>query len=273
MTTTPLTVERLRHPLKMRLLRVAATRRLSPHLMAITFTGDDLDDFISASFDDHVKLFFPLPGQREPLMPAPGAVPGDRASEGPRPIARDYTPRRFDRARGELEIQFVLHGDGAGVGGDKERAGGPASRWAAQAQVGDPLGIGGPRGSFVIPTGYDWFWMIGDATALPAIGRRLEELPGGACVSVVLACDEAVDLPTRADVDVRWLPAGADLAAAIAAMALPPGEGYIWAAGESLSMRAVHAQLVGARGWPKERIRASSYWKQGAIATHESLGD
>jgi NADPH-dependent ferric siderophore reductase len=264
--STALTVERLRHPLKMRLLRVTATRRLAPHLVAITFTGDDLDDFISASFDDHVKLFFPLPGQREPLMPAPGAVPGERASEGPRPIARDYTPRRFDRERGELEIHFVLHGDG---GQDD----GPASRWAAQAQVGDPLGIGGPRGSFVIPAGYDWFWMIGDATALPAIGRRLAELPAGACVSVLLACNEAIDLPTRADLDLRWLPAGADLAAAVAAMAIPPGEGYIWAAGESASMRALHAQLVSERGWPKQKIRASAYWKRGAVASHESIGD
>lgn len=270
MTATPLAVERIRHPLKMRLLRVAATRRLTPHLVAVTLVadgpGDDLGDFVSASFDDHVKLFFPPPGQRAPLMPAPGTLPGDRTSDGPRPIARDYTPRRFDLARGELEIDFVLHGENDGEDG-------PASRWAAQARVGDLLGIGGPRGSFVIPANYDWFWMIGDATALPAIARRLEELPAGTCVSVLLACDAAIDLPTRAALDIRWLPAGADLAAAVAAMALPPGEGYVWAAGESRAMRAVHAQLVGERGWPKERIRASGYWKEGAVATHESLGD
>ena len=41
------------------------------------------------------------------------------------------------------------------------------------AFVGQWVGIAGPRGSLVIPTGFDWHWLIGDETALPAIARRL----------------------------------------------------------------------------------------------------
>src|ERR1700754_3577851 len=52
-----LAVTRLRHPLKFRLLQVKQVRQLTPHLTRVTLTGDDLHDFGSASFDDHVKVF------------------------------------------------------------------------------------------------------------------------------------------------------------------------------------------------------------------------
>jgi NADPH-dependent ferric siderophore reductase len=263
MSNPSLDVQRVRHPLKMRLLTVVRTRLLTPQLLSVTFGGDDLADFVSASFDDHVKLFFPLPGESEPLMPS--GPPGARtASETvAQPVARDYTPHRYDAALGELEILFVLHDAG------------PASGWAAQARAGDRLGIGGPRGSFVIPDGYDWFWMIGDATALPAIARRLGELPAGRRVTVILSVEGGarIELPSRADVDIVWLDGGGSLPDAVAAMPLPAGEGYVWAAGAASAMRALHHQLVHERGLPKQRIRAASYWKRGAANVHESLGD
>ena len=97
-----LTVQRIRHPLKMRLLQVRRTRLVAPHLLSITFTGDDLNDFVSASFDDHVKLFFPQPGASEPVLPIIGPEGVRMTDSGPRPIARDYTPRRYDAAAQEL---------------------------------------------------------------------------------------------------------------------------------------------------------------------------
>ena len=262
MTVSHFEVERVRHPLKFRLLQVLSTRAVTPHLLSVVFTGDDLDDFVSASFDDHVKLFFPLPGEKEPVLPA-----GDPKAEGaPKTIARDFTPHRYDAARRELEIQFALHGTG------------PASTWAEQARPGDRLGLGGPRGSFLIPTGFDWFLMLGDPTAIPAITRRLAELPAATRVTVMLLADgpaEQFVLATRADADVRWLDRLANpqaLEQAAAAFELPPGEGYIWAAGEGAAMRAVHEHFVGQRGFPKGRIRAASYWKPGAEAVHETMG-
>ena len=262
MTFNTLEVERVRHPLKFRLLRVVRTAPITPHLLSVVFTGDDMDDFLSASFDDHVKLFFPLPGQTVPVLPA-----GDPKAEGAPPtIARDFTPHRYDAAKRELEIQFALHGTG------------PASTWAEQAKPGDMLGLGGPRGSFVIPTGYDWFLMLGDPTAIPAITRRLREVAAGTRVTVLLLADgpgEQFALDTAADVDVRWLDRLANpqaLEQAAAAFVPPPGEGYIWAAGEGGAMRAVHAHFVGQLGFPKGRIRAASYWKPGAEAVHETMG-
>ncbi|NML32890.1 siderophore-interacting protein [Paraburkholderia antibiotica] len=272
-----LAVHRVRHPLKFRLLQVTQVRALTPHLILVTFTGDDLHDFVSASFDDHIKVFFPEPGADKPTLPQAGPD-GPVFPEGKRPTARDFTPRRFDRDARELDIEFALH------------EAGPAATWAAQAKVGQYLGIGGPRGSLVIPTGFDWHLLIGDDTALPAIARRLEELPAGARVAAVIEVADPsarIEFSTRAELHLVWCyrdaateesvdaPArGAALLQAVRETYVPEqGEGYVWAAGEAATIRAVRQHLCGERGIDKTRIRAASYWKQGAVAVHENIED
>ncbi|MEA3131186.1 MAG: hypothetical protein QOF46_2981, partial [Paraburkholderia sp.] len=100
-----LAVHRVRHPLKFRLLQVKAVRALTPHLIRVTFTGEDLRDFVSASFDDHIKVFFPEPGAAKPALPEAGPDGPVFPAGLPRPIARDFTPRRFDADARELDIE------------------------------------------------------------------------------------------------------------------------------------------------------------------------
>jgi NADPH-dependent ferric siderophore reductase len=230
-------VQRVRHELRRRALVVRRVERLSPGIVRITLGGDELQGFVSASFDDHVKLLFDA-----------GA-------------ARDYTPRHHDAEAGELQIEFALHGDG------------PAAAWAAQARAGDVLTVGGPRGSFIIPTDFDWHLLAGDDTALPAIARRLEELPAGSRAIVRLAVDAADRraLTSRADVDLQWLDSAEQLPQAMRELSLPAGEGYAWCAGEAAAMAAVRQVLVQERGHPPHAIRAAAYWKSGTQAHHENL--
>jgi NADPH-dependent ferric siderophore reductase len=261
-------VRRVRHELKRRLLQVRDVRRLSPRMVRIVLGGDELAGFVSAAHDDHVKLFFPLPGQEKPAIPTmtpDGPVYADEASK---PAARDYTPRRYDAAANTLEIDFVLHGDG------------PAGTWAAQARPGQFLGVGGPRGSFIVPDDFDWYVFAGDETALPAIGRRLAELPAGTRAIAVIEVANAAEqqqFETKADVDVRWLHRdGADpgqagrLEPAVAELSLPRGDGYAWAAAEASVAKALRRVLVEKHQLPKERIKAAAYWKHGAAAVHET---
>jgi NADPH-dependent ferric siderophore reductase len=265
-----LSVVRVRHPSKARLLRVKRVHSVTPHLLRVTLTGDDLAGFQSDSFDDHVKVFFPEPGSERPVMPVLGPDGPVFSALESRPIARDFTPRRYDAEAGELDIEFALHGTG------------PATSWAAQARVGQYLGIGGPRGSMIIPTGFDWHMLIGDETALPAIARRIEALPAGTRVIAVMEVGQPearISFDTKTDLHVEWrfrsesgLP-GAGLLAALRGIALPEGEGYVWAAGESSLIRAARQVLCDERGIDKKRMRAASYWKRGADAVHETIGD
>lgn len=263
-------VVRVRHPLKLRLLQVARVHDVTPHLRRVTLTGDSLRDFVSASFDDHVKLFFPAPGEARPELPELGPNGVEFRDDRPRPVMRDFTPRHYDNDACELELEFALH------------EAGPATDWASRAQPGDWLGVGGPRGSLVIGIGFDWHLLIGDDTALPAIARRLGELPAGTRAIAVLEIANASarpDLRTDAELSVHWCHRdGADTAEplllqALRTLALPEGDGYVWAAGESADIRAVRRYLVDERGVEKSRIRAAAYWKRGAQGVHENLED
>ena len=142
---------RVRHELHRRLLTVRQVQRLSPHMIRITLGGDDLEGFTSLGFDDHIKLIFADPATGQTAL----------STDGPRPPMRDYTPRHFDAVAQTLEIDFALHDAG------------PATQWAEQATPGQQIGVGGPRGSMVIPMAFDDYLLVGDDTALPAIARRL----------------------------------------------------------------------------------------------------
>ncbi|AXT45943.1 MULTISPECIES: siderophore-interacting protein [Chromobacterium] len=269
MTTPELTVQRLRHPLRFRLLQVRAIRSLGPKLLRVTLGGEELAGFTTASFDDHLKVFFPEHPDAKPALPALVDETLIYPEGQPRPTARDYTPCRFDPERLELDLEFVLHDAG------------PATSWAAQAKPGQYLGIGGPRGSLVIPAAFDWHLLIGDESALPAIRRRLAELPPAAKVIALLQTSEAdqrCELPEHPNADVRWVHQDAEAAepallAALKPLTLPAGEGFVWAAGEYHAIRAVRQHLREERGIDKSRIRAASYWREGKAASHETLED
>ena len=266
-TDTPisLSVERVRHPLKVRRIQVQTVERVSPHFVRVRFAGEELADFVSASFDDHIKLMLP-PQPGVPLVLPVAGPDGPALPPGAeRPVMRDYTPRAFDPDARTLDIEFLLDSEGS------------ATEWAASAKPGDEVGVGGPRGSFVVPTGFDLHLLIGDESAIPAIARRLQELPAGAQVITVVETADPADRrewQTRAKVQAHWLQSGAvdTLAQAVSALALPEGaEVFAWAAGEAASMVAVRQSLLDGQGLDKSRVRASAYWKGGSAGHHETL--
>lgn len=234
-------IERVRYELRRRTLVVRRVEPIGAAFLRVVVGGEAAAGFESRGFDDHVKLFF-------------GADP--EAAE-----KRDYTPRRFDAARGELTLDFALH------------EGGVATDWARRARPGDPLTVGGPRGSMIVPADYDWHLLLGDATAAPAMARRLEELPSGARVIVRAAFADLAILggPWRASVDLRTVASDAALVDVAREAALPAGEGYVWAAGESAVMARVRDVLYGERGHPRTAGRVAAYWKRGARGHHEEL--
>ena len=246
----PHSIRRVRHELKRRTLTVHEVRRLTPHMLRLTFQGPELTDFVSAGTDDHIKLFFPVDGEQ---------------------AMRDYTPRRFDVASGTLVIDFAVH------------QAGPATKWALQARPGDTLQIGGPRGSLVVDWTFDWWLLIGDETALPAIGRRIEEAPAQTRVITVAAVPSPEDeqtFETAADHAALWVHRPIEraddpqpLLDALANVDLPRGEGYVWIAAEAKVARAVKAYIRDARGHPKDWMRASGYWARGRSDAHVELED
>jgi len=235
------TIQRVRHELRMRDVTVAAIAPAGAHFAAITFQGEALAGFVSLSFDDHVKFMF-----------------DDGAGNQ---VRRDYTPRRYNAQTGELTIEFALHGDGA------------ASSWARNARPGDRAIVGGPRGSMIVPLDLDWHLLAGDSTALPAMRRRLEELPAGVRALVVVQAEAGDRLPfaSAAETEVHWVDSADALVEQVRALALPAGEGFAWGAGEAAAMRRLRTVLSEEKGIAKDAMRVSAYWKQGVADHHENL--
>ncbi|GLQ50480.1 siderophore-interacting protein [Dyella flava] len=248
----------VRHTLMRRTVEVLSVKRITPHMQRIVFGGEELRGFHSAGPDDHVKLFIPN-ANGELVLPTLGPNGPEFPAGALRSPMRDYTPRDYDAERNELIIDFVIHGDG------------PASTWAEQARPGQRIAIAGPRGSFIAAGDFDRYVLVGDETALPAMGRWLEEMHADKQVHVLAEIPEAADrqsLGSQARFTVTWLEReGADgassdlLERALRELPTWPGDTFYWIATESRRVRGMRKYLAEECGVPKEWIRATGYWK------------
>ncbi len=251
--TTRHAIERVRREPKRRRLTVESVEALTPKMRRIVLTSPELADFVSLGADDHIKVFAPDAGT-------------------PQGVAmRDYTPRAFDAVRGALTIDFVLHNAG------------PASDWARRAKPGDPHEIGGPRGSMVVADDFDFYLLIGDETALPSIGRRVESLRAGVPVTTIVLVDGPDEIQTF-DTSADWRPiwrfrsgCGRDdetlLGEALAQWPTPPGDGYVWIAAEARAARTLKTHVLQDRGHPKAWLKAAGYWVRGKAGESEKFAD
>lgn len=249
----PQTIHRVMHDIKRRKLEVLRVVELTPRMRRITLGGPELEGFISLGSDDHVKLFFPQTAEERAALEGLDLSAGLKNSA--MPPMRDYTPRRIDLNTFELDIDFVLHGDG------------PAATWAAQAEPGQSLHIGGPRGSMIVPDIFDSYLLIGDETALPAIARRLEELPAKRHALVVVEVENALEeqaLNSAASIEVIWVHRDApeeDLLKTVEGLTPPEGQLYTWVATESALSRKVRKVLLNTHGLNDEFVKAVGYWR------------
>ena len=257
----PRAPQRLRHETRLRLLDVVGITDITPRMRRIHLRGD-MTGFAAPGHADHIKAFF-FPAGVTPRL-APLGPNGPEYPPGERPQMRDYTPRAWDVDKGTLDLDFVLHGDG------------PASGWATRATIGDTLLIGGPRGSLIVPMSFDWYLLAGDETAIPAMARRLAELPAEARALAIIEVNDPTDhqpFPGAADVSLSYvyrngrLPGTTSLIRdRLGVTRFPDGTAFAFVAGEAAMSQAVRAHLTDQRGFTPEYIRAAGYWTLGKAA-------
>ncbi|MGW3556874.1 SIP domain-containing protein [Streptomyces sp. NPDC000963] len=258
-------------PIVLRELTVLRAENITPGMRRLTLGGPQLDAFVkdglelpalrTEGFDDHVKFFFADETGR--LVLPRQQVSSLDWSDG-RPVAKDYTPVRHDPEKGEIDFDFVRHD------------GGVASTWAENAVPGDSAWIAGPKMSHSHPEGADWILVVGDETALPAIGRWLAEMPEGTRTRVFIEVGEdshRQELPTKADAEIVWLsrngaPAGTTdlLEQAVRAAEWPPGTVFAWVAGEAVTLKGIRRHLATERQVPREQTHITGYWRRTAPA-------
>lgn len=260
-TSNPQQARVERHELCRRILTVLRCEQLTPRMRRIILGGDDLETnfpYFTMAATDHVKVLFPDPETGELVVPPVGERGMEIDPQLPKPIYRDYTVRHFDEERRELTLDFVVHEHGI------------AGSWAANAQAGDQVGVLGPRGSIHLPSGYPWYVLAGDETAIPALARWIEELPDsarGVAIIEVVHANEKQELIGDAGIEVRYVirdPNGSNqLDKAVRALELPESEYYVWMAGEATALKPIRRYFRRELDLPKERVDIDGYWKRG----------
>ena len=105
--------------------------------------------------------------------------------------------RDWDAADQQLTLDFVVHGDV-----------GLAGRWATHAQPGDRLQFRGPAGDYWPDPDADWYLLVGDESALPAIAATAEAVPAGKPVVAVVEVEDSdgeIALTSPGDLETVWL--------------------------------------------------------------------
>jgi NADPH-dependent ferric siderophore reductase len=159
-------------------------------------------------------------------------------------------------------------------------AAGPATEWASAAKPGRKLGVGGPRGSFVVTDDFDWYLhdrrRNSPSCHRPPAGRtawrctRDRHRHGSRCRE-----EQAFETATR--LETRWIHRPLDTASdpaflldAVKSLTLPEGDGYIWIAGENDTVKILRKHLVEERGHNRSWIKAAGYWRKGSAGFHEN---
>jgi NADPH-dependent ferric siderophore reductase len=289
---------------------VVRVRLLSPHFTRVTFTGNDFEAFAPHGLDQRINLIFPIEGlglsdcgwdDEQPLPDGHWYSRWRGLPNDTRNPLRVYTVRAVRPALRELDVDFVVHGDG------------PAARWLAGAAAGAELVIIGPDAlSEKSRLGIDWhpgnahrLLLVGDETAAPAIASILESLPSDRSAQAIIEIPDATDeLPiAHSDlVDVRWVPRhggapGSVLLPAVRAWVAerpeivgstlapapqilresadpdeivwdvpeaPTGANlYAWVAGEAGAITSIRRYLVRDVGIDKGQVAFMGYWRRG----------
>jgi NADPH-dependent ferric siderophore reductase len=223
----------------------------------ITLSGPELEGFAPALPASYLKLIFPEPGQTEPTRPLP---------DGPRAVSmRTYTPLAVRPDTWEVDVDFVLHGEG------------PASTWAAQACVGQVLYLMGPGPGYDLDLSAAQHLLIADASSLPAVETILAALPATAQVQLlmeVVHASEERPLHSAAQLEVTWLVRGEDphtaglpLEKALRSLPAIDPDSKIYLACEAAAMRRIRLLLTDELGVTPSQIVARGYWKL-ATANH-----
>ncbi|MEO1222301.1 MAG: siderophore-interacting protein [Pseudomonadota bacterium] len=232
-------------------LTVAASQRVSPSMHQITLAGEALRDFPQGQDGGYFKLIL---------------EPG---SEGKKALMRTYTICR--QRETEIDVLFALHGG---------HAAGPATSWALNAEIGDPMTIRGPGPAKPSPETCGFYLIAGDMSALPAITANLEAMPRDARGVAVLEVQHEKDV-TSIDaphgLELRWMinpEPGLHptlLVDALRQVELPDCEIAGWAACEFEGMKRLRAFLRDELGVLPRNLYTSSYWKLGLTETEHKV--
>ncbi|MFJ2758027.1 siderophore-interacting protein [Nocardioides sp. NPDC087217] len=246
---------------------VLHNKQVTPHMVRLTLGGDDLRRFPQRGFDQWFRLFLPRPNGEATNF---DAVPEKLGTidylkylrHGDRPPLRNYTVREHRPDLGEIDVDFVVHGD-LGIAGP----------WARTAQPGERVVLMDQGTGFDYAPDASFHLLVGDESALPAIVGILRDMPRDARGLAIIEIPDMADVQDVSGpegVEVRWLARG-DSDGQPGALAIAEVKAFKPEAPATLSAYLVGERTIPAEGRrhlvslgvPKSRITFVGYWRIG----------
>lgn len=227
-------------------------RQLTPNMVRIVLGGEGLSGFTSTGQPDEAVL-----------LTLPLHEPDDCRWYTVRAVSAGSTPA--------ITVDVALHEEGI------------ATTWARSAPLGERIGVSEPKAWFKAPTEWTSLVLVGDLTALPAIGRILDEAPAGMRIRAVIETphpDDRLPLTSAADVEIAWIDnpdqshGTSRLPEALGSIPTATEGEYVWIAAEAAACRAMRKDLRHNRGLPSSAYSILGYWRPRAeewLAKYEAL--
>jgi len=252
---------------------VVAKEYVTPHYIRVWLQGEGAADFSQCTPGANNKIFIPPAGEKNVQFATFDATKGEwvMPDEQVKPIVRTYTHRGMSTDKEQIIIDFVNHGDN-----------GPASTWARAAAVHDQLGVAMKiRETTLCPTDVQWYFLIGDATAIPVMSCILESLPAsakGICLIEVPSVEDIHPEVKHPGFTVQWLfnehpERGSLLAEEAKKQPIPTDlSHFAYIACEYTSVKNLRHYFREELHWTNQDMYAFSYWKAG-VAEDKSAQD
>ncbi len=226
-------------------VRCTGTQLAGPRLIRAGFTGYSFEGTpLPASY---LELWF-----AEPPDPWP-----PRHRTGGRSPKRTFTPIEVDPIAGTFVVEFVLHGRGT------------ATDWASSATIGSQIWAGPVRGGYSVDPDSSRLLLVGDDTAIPAIGTIIDRAGGDIPITTIVEVVDADDeRPVgNRDTDPIWLHRGSNPGMTghlttnlLATMEIPEDSDW-WVGGEREAIRRIRDLAVDRFGTDRSRIDLNAHWR------------
>ncbi len=239
---------------------------ITPHFIRVYLHSEDVLQFKDTTIGDNNKIAIPPEELNEIYFPDWDGHQWIHPSKEVAPSIRTYTHRGINFKTNELFIDFVDHGDG-----------GPASKWARDAEKGSKLGIMMRTERKELYPQVDWYFLIGDGTAIPVLSAILEtlaETAKGVCVIEVHGKEDEQKIETKADIEFIWVHnpdshLGNNLTETVRNVVIPETSKFGYLACELSTVKEIRSYFRKEKNWKQSELYAYSYWKAG-VAQDES---
>lgn len=239
--------------------QVVEKEYITPAYIRVKLKGKGTGDFAHCTIGANNKIFIPPQGKKEMEFTGFDKIATPDALE--QPTVRTYTHRGIDVNKEEIVIDFINHGDN-----------GPASSWARNAEIGHQLGVAMKVRKAQLVPDVDWYYLIGDATAIPVLCCILESLPStakGHCIIEVSSPEEVHPEVKHEGFTIQWIynpnpERGSDLNQVIRKLDIPEKlSRFAYVACEYSSVKEIRQYFRKELQWDTKELYAFSYWRAG----------